>query len=201
MTDSGFLERVRHVSAQAGALLDKIARLPGVFNTAQIKTITTTQLQVQALRDEAHKQLTPDQSEPVSTWVSVYTGYACSRCSCPQFTAPSGATCVNGHGGADPHSTKSFPSHRGCKVGHADDKSDLHALDSITVDGSKYTFVEERTGGFRVDRNGEAWVTRHELIDIPGGKAFIALFFEAVTLKRKNQELERELTISRTQRS
>jgi hypothetical protein len=57
--ESGFLERVRHVTAQASGLLDKISNLPRVFNATQLKTITTHSLQLQALRDDAHKMLAP----------------------------------------------------------------------------------------------------------------------------------------------
>jgi hypothetical protein len=106
--ESGFLERVRHVTAQASGLLDKISNLPRVFNATQLKT--------------------------------------------------------------------------------------------ITCDGHKYTFVEERTGGFRIDRHGEEWVSRRDLLDVPGSNAFTALFFEAVNLKRCNSDLECELEILRKRR-
>jgi hypothetical protein len=117
------------------------------------------------------------------------------------FTTPGGDCCVNGHGGADPLESKHYPDIEGQPVRAGDQYAPAHVgLDSITCDGHKYTFVEERTGGFRIDRHGEEWVSRRDLLDVPGSNAFTALFFEAVNLKRRNSDLECELEILRKRR-
>lgn len=56
--------------------------------------------------------------------------------------------------------------------------------DSITVDGSKYTFVLDAAGRVHIDRYHEPWLPYVEYIDMIGNRAVTALLHETLRLRR-----------------
>lgn len=56
-----------------------------------------------AIKEDTAKDVNPveEESEQID-FEAEYTGTNCSICGEPQFTSPSGITCENGHGGAEP---------------------------------------------------------------------------------------------------
>lgn len=200
MISGEFLARVHVVAEQASKLLTKISTYRA-FTDKQAQTITAVATQLHDLADDAYKQLHAGTPTPAAEFVRIYTGYACSVCGKPQFTTPGGDCCESGHGGEDPSARKCFAALEGMPYQAGVVATPRPTLDSVAVDGSKYRFVEEPSGGFRIDRHGEPWVMRKELLDIPGSNAFLALFFAAVELQKRNAELEKLLQHSATLRT
>ena len=200
MISGEFLARTHVVAEQASKLLTKISAYRA-FTDKQAQTITTAATQLRDLGDDAYKQLHADTPAPAAEFVRIYTGYACSVCGKPQFTTPGGDCCESGHGGEEPSARKCFSALEGMPYQAGVVATQQSMLDSIVVDGGKYRFVEEPSGGFRIDRQREPWVARKELINVPGSNAFLALFFAAVELQKRNAELERLLQHSATLRT
>lgn len=69
--------------------------------------------------------------------------------------------------------------------------------DVLVVGDGKYTFTDTGSG-LKIDRYGEPWVFKHELLDIPGANAFYALYFKAKELLAERNELAKALNEART---